>query len=284
MSEAKSLAVVGEQKAPGLALSGSVQIHGMRDVFALAERLAQARGFVPDAYAGKPEALAAVILTGVELGLGPMQAMREIHVIKGKPSISANLMLALARRSGVKTRWIKTDATIATIGVTVPGVAEQQMSFTAEQAKAAGLWGQGNWKSYPDAMLRARCISSAIRAFCPEVIGGSSVYESESGEVSDGVPAAQVIEAQVMPPTPQQPTEPAAPPRLASLTTPEALRDWCAHHGAYALGQRGGRERVMQRAAQLEVPAHVVAAWLDGTAEAPSYDPSEQDAPPPDET
>lgn len=82
----------------------------------------------------------------------------------------------------------------------------------------------------------------------------------------------------------QQPSEPAAPPRLASLTTPEALRDWCAQHGAYALGQRGGRERVMQRAAQLEVPAHVAAAWLDGTPEAPSYDPSEQDAPPPDET
>lgn len=260
MSEAKAMVVAGESRAPGLALSGSVQIHGMRDVFALAERLAQARGFVPDAYAGKPEALAAVILTGVELGLGPMQAMREIHVIKGKPSISANLMLALARRSGVKTRWIKTDATIATIGVTVPGMAEQQMSFTSEQAKAAGLWGQGNWKTYPDAMLRARCISSAIRAYCPEVLGGS-VYESDSGELSDGTPSAQIIEGQFAP------TPPAAPPaqprtlKLSEITDPADLRAWCERNRAKVQTDEQ-IAKVLARAEVIDVPGAEVRAWL----------------------
>lgn len=257
MSEAKvgaALALVKEEPR-GLALSGGVRIEGLRDVFALAERLSNARGFVPDAYAGKPEALAACILTGVEIGLGPMTAMREIHIIKGKPTISATLMLALARRAGVKTRWVKTDATCATIGVTVPGQAEQSLSFTAEQAKAAGLWGQGNWKTYPDAMLRARAASAGIRAFCPDVLGGS-VYESESGEITDGVPSAAVVEAQVIPAS-------AAPAkkRLADCASGDELRAWCEENGARAV-RAGKADAVLARGAELEVPVSVVRGWL----------------------
>lgn len=212
-AEKTQLAVVPRESGSGLAVG--VSLNGMADVWKLAEQLARAKGFVPDAYVNQPAALAAVILTGVELHIGPMQAMREIHIIKGKPSISATLMLSLARRQGIKTRWLKTDATCATIGVTLPGQAEQTLSFTAEQAKAANLWGQGNWKTYPDAMLRARATSAAIRAFCPDVIGGS-VYESESGELTDGRPAADVVEATVVE-TRREPT-PAAPPAKLSLS------------------------------------------------------------------
>lgn len=211
-AEKTQLAVVRDSSA--MAVSGGVKIEGLRDVFALAERLSSARGFVPDAYAGKPEALAACILTGMELGIPPMTAMREIHVIKGRPSISATLMLTLAQRAGIVTRWLKSDATIATIGVTVPGLAEQTLSFTAEDAKTAGLSGD-NWTKYKPAMLRARASSMAIRAFCPGVIGGS-VYESESGELTDGLPVADVVEATVVE-TRREPA-PAAPPAKLSLS------------------------------------------------------------------
>ena len=48
---------------------------------------------------GTPEAAFAIIATGRELGLTAMQALRSIHVIEGKPTLSADLQLAL-----VKTR------------------------------------------------------------------------------------------------------------------------------------------------------------------------------------
>lgn len=260
MSEKTGLAVV-KPEGSAIGLSGSVRIESMGDVFQLASRLAKARGFVPDAYVDKPEALAAVILTGVELGLGPMQAMREVYVVKGKPSLSATLMLALAQRAGVRVRWVKTDATIATIAVTVPGETEQQMSFSKDDAVAAGLWGQGTWKAYPANMLRARCTSAALRAFCPYVFGGGSVYESTSGEITGGVPTENVIEAQVVAETPKL----EAPKRAGVKDTkaPDELRAWCAEN-AKVVADSGakGLAKVVAHGATLGVGELVVRQWL----------------------
>ena len=112
-----------------LALAGTVRIDGMGDVFRLADALAKADGFVPRHLSGKPAAIAAVILTGVELGIGPMEAMRGIHVVEGKPTMSAEMMLARARRAGVRTRWLETTDRVARLAVTVPGDAEPQVSI-----------------------------------------------------------------------------------------------------------------------------------------------------------
>ncbi len=247
-------------EAAPMGLSGSVKIDSMADVFRLAGHLAKARGFVPDIYADKPEALAAVILTGIELGLGPMQAMREVYDVKGKPSLSATLMIALAQKAGVRVRWVKTDATIATIAVTVPGEAEQTMSFTKEDAERAGLWGQGTWKAYPANMLRARCASTALRAFCPAVFGGGSVYESESGEATGGVPAAEVlsVQAEVVPEAPKRNGK-----MVTECSSADELREWCGGHREVVAGAGAkGYAKVTKHAATLSVSEHVVRQWL----------------------
>jgi hypothetical protein len=100
--EATTLAVVREQKqSAGLALTGQVQIGSMAEVFRLAGALAEARNFEPRAYAGDANAIAAAILTGIELGIGPMEALRSIHMIEGKPTMSAEMMLARAMRDAM---------------------------------------------------------------------------------------------------------------------------------------------------------------------------------------
>src|SRR5690606_14664414 len=48
----------------------------------MAADLAKAKGFVPDAFVGNPGAVLAALMTGAEIGIGPMQAMRSIHVVK----------------------------------------------------------------------------------------------------------------------------------------------------------------------------------------------------------
>src|SRR5688572_26003041 len=45
-----------------------------------------------------PEQAFIIIATGLELGLQPMQSLRSIHVVEGKPVLSAQLLVALAKR------------------------------------------------------------------------------------------------------------------------------------------------------------------------------------------
>lgn len=283
MNEAKEksgLALVKpEAQTASLALTGAVRINGFADVFALAKTLANARGFVPSQFLGQPDSLAAVILTGIELGLGPMEAMRSLHVIEGRPTMSAEAMLARARRAGVRTRWAETTAERATIEVTVPGEKPQTMSFTMAEAKAAGLAGKGNWSKHPAAMLRARATSAAIRAFCPEVLG-AGVYESESGEITDGVPS-DVIEATIVPEA-----KPAAHPwkgrSIKEVKTPDDLRGWCEAYGEWMKkqGESADAVKAYDRAVKAgaamtpgPVPELVVRQWLSLPIEAPSDGP-----------
>ena len=55
-------------------------------------------GFLPKSIR-TPEQAMAIIQTGHELGLGPMQALRTIHIIEGKPCMSADLIAGLALRN-----------------------------------------------------------------------------------------------------------------------------------------------------------------------------------------
>jgi hypothetical protein len=52
-------------------------------------------GFLPAAIKTDAQAVA-IIQAGRELGLGVMEALRSINVIQGKPTLSAELMAALA--------------------------------------------------------------------------------------------------------------------------------------------------------------------------------------------
>ena len=49
----------------------------------------------------RPEEAAFLLMTGRELGLSPMQSLRGIYVVSGKPVLSADLMVAAVRRSGL---------------------------------------------------------------------------------------------------------------------------------------------------------------------------------------
>lgn len=141
---------------------------------------------MPAALRKKPEDLFAIVLTGAELGLAPMQAVRGMHIIEGKVSLSADLMGALVKRSPVceYLTLVESSGTVATYRTkrkSEPG--ETVISFTIEQAHAAGVAGKGNWAKYPDAMLRARALSAICRAVYPDLCLG--LYDSESGELGE---------------------------------------------------------------------------------------------------
>lgn len=151
--------------------------------YELAEKIAGTE-FVPSALRNKPDAVLAAILTGHELGIGPMQSLAKIHVIEGRPAMAAELMRALVLAGGHDLWVIESNATRCTMGAKRAGSSrEATFTWTMDDAKRAGLDGRQNWRKYPRAMLLARCTSEVIRAVFPDVVSGVS-YSTE--ELSDG--------------------------------------------------------------------------------------------------
>lgn len=136
-----------------------------------------ASGFLPPDLDTANKALA-VLLMGRELGVPPMQAIRGIHVVQGRPSLSAELMLALAYQN-IPGFTIKVGGNeqICTVTAQRPGGEPVTQSFSITDANRAGLTKGSNWQKYPQAMLRARCISAVLRVVAPDAIRG--IYTPE---------------------------------------------------------------------------------------------------------
>lgn len=148
------------------------------------------------------------VVAGEELGLGPMTAMNGIHIIEGKPSLSANLMGTLVKRSeSYNYRPTEVTDTRAAIDFFEDGEEVGSSEFTIKQAQRAGLVRQGSgWTKYPEAMLFARALSQGIRWYCPDVTSGSPAYTPEElgadvdqagdplpGEIEDPVVEVELV-------------------------------------------------------------------------------------------
>lgn len=141
------------------------------------------------------------IAAGAEYGLPPVVSMTGINVIKGRVTLSANVMAAIMKRAGYKLKTRFDGETCCTITVIDPdGENLGESSFSMDDAKRAGLGGD-NWKKFPRNMLFARAVSNAARWFAPEVLTGAITPE-ELGEVEEP-PVIEVSEV-------EQRTEPAA--------------------------------------------------------------------------
>jgi hypothetical protein len=154
------------------------------DMRAMADVAAKSRMF---GFKSADEALAIMLLCQGE-GLHPAIAMRDYHVIQGRPALKADAMLARFQKAGGSVKWtMYTDEQVAGVFFHPQG-GELAVSWTMAQAKAIGLATKDNWRNYPKAMLRARCISEGIRTVYPGCIVG--VYTPE--EVQDMEPQREV--------------------------------------------------------------------------------------------
>jgi hypothetical protein len=121
----------------------------------------------------------------------PFDFKREYHIINGSLSMRSDAMLAGYRARGGKVLWKQFDSKAA-VAVWKYDGNECEIGFTENDAKIAGLLpakpGSG-WAKDPSAMLRARCISKAIRMLAPEVVAG--IYTPE--ETEDFTPAPSEV-------------------------------------------------------------------------------------------
>ena len=130
----------------------------------------------------------ALMLIAQAEGLHPAIAARDYHIIQGRPALKTDAMLARFQQAGGKVQWKTYSDAEVTGTFSHPAGGELTVSWTLAQAKAIGLAGKDNWKSYPRAMLRARCVSEGIRAVYPGCVVG--IYTPEEVEdFKDDAPA-----------------------------------------------------------------------------------------------
>lgn len=195
----------------------------------------------------KSAAAASIIaLKGYELGLPPMVAYAHIAVVNGKPTCSAELMLAsiYQKYPNAEINILTRTATGCTIEARRnPNGKMQTFGFTVEDAKRAGLLGKDVWKNYPEDMCFARAVTRMKRAVWPEVLMGLDYVAEEVEDARDvsqtpgplppppagDEPVIQTIAKTISVSTPEPPPAPASATAGLKNYAPqsaEAARSW----------------------------------------------------------
>jgi len=178
--------------------------------------------------------LATKILAGQEMGYGPFASVQGIHVIQGRPTLSANLMAAAVKgHPKYDYRVRKMDDTAVTIEFFEGNQSLGVSTFTLEDARKAQT---KNLDKFPRNMLFARAMSNGVRWYCPDVFNGNIVYTPEDFDIDgEAVPAQSV---RVVDTTTGEITEPAdaIPSRVAEWLNQskpaDAAKAWAVETGA----------------------------------------------------
>ncbi|ASU83540.1 hypothetical protein CDO52_12750 [Nocardiopsis gilva YIM 90087] len=146
-------------------------------------------GLLPKAYRGQPANVLFAVEYGRALGLEPITAINSVHVIEGKPSASSGLISALVRRAGHRLRIrVHRDEGLEAVAQIIRA---DDPDFTFEsrwdlaRAQRAGVATKQVWKSYPEAMLKARAITEVAREACEEALLGVGYTPEELGAEVD---------------------------------------------------------------------------------------------------
>ena len=135
-------------------------------------------GLVPKEFQGKPANILVAVQWGYEIGLAPMQALQNIAVINGRPSLWGDSLLALVKQhknfAGCR-EWMEGTIAFCEIKSTLNnGEVEATLAqFSEADAQKAGLLNkQGPWRQYPKRMMQLRARGFAIRDAFPDAIKG----------------------------------------------------------------------------------------------------------------
>ena len=182
---------------------------------------------VPSSYK-TPEAILIAVLFGKELGFSPIRSLYSISVIQGTPTINAQAMKALAISKGAKIKALEWTSEKCTLCFE-RGDWKEEVSYSMQDADAAGLSNKDNWKKNRKAMLYARAVSIGCRNQWADVLGG--MYSTE--ELKDAISEDDATEQALDKASTEEELNKIVPSKVI-----EAEPDWYSFKYVYALPHR----------------------------------------------
>lgn len=187
-------------------------------------------GMLPKSYKdANPATIVVVLQFGMEVGFQPMQALQCIANINGMPSVWGDGALALIKSSGLLESIQEDDFEVikknakATCIVRRKGVKEpKQITFSYQDAKDAGIFGNAVWKTYPYRMCMMRARAFALRDMFPDVLKGLKIAE----EAQDFVELEGSSQPKNVTPAPSAPAELTEEQKKEKELDAEAGKEW----------------------------------------------------------
>lgn len=141
---------------------------------------------IPDGYRNQPANVLWAMDLAAALGVPFPQVMQTMAVMRGRMTMSADLMAAVVRRAGHKLR-VREQGMSVTAALVRQDDPDYEFTATWDEAKArqAGLWGQrGPWTQYPAQMLRSRAITEVCRQGASDALAGT-IYSPDELEPAE---------------------------------------------------------------------------------------------------
>lgn len=169
------------------------------DPMKFAEQISRSN-LVPKQFQGKPADVYLAMSWGKELGISPIQALQNIAVINGKPSIYGDTMMALCRKH---PEFEDIKENISGQGAARTAVCEikrrnqswYKTEFSMGDAAKAGLLNRpGPWQNYPDRMLKMRARGFALRDVFADALGGVITREEAEDYPREPKPVETVLD------------------------------------------------------------------------------------------
>lgn len=167
----------------------TIEADVMNGLWNVATRVADTE-FVPASFKGKPDKIFAAILQGRALGVDAMTSLREIAIIDGRPYMSAELKMGLARKAGHEITGEAYPDKAVLHGKRGDTGEEMDFTYTLEDAVSEGLVkldADGNprarsqndkplpWERFTSSMLWARAVSRLVDRLFPDVMIGDAL-------------------------------------------------------------------------------------------------------------
>jgi hypothetical protein len=185
----------------------------------------------PPVLRGREADVLLVMMTGAEIGLTTMQALRNLYVVEGRIGMSAALIRGRCQQHADCELFevAEADAAHAVIEVRKRGWSERRLvSWSLEDAERAGLLKTDRpdslWHRWPQEMCVARATTRAASMYFPQISSGLLSEEDLRDMTIAGLAAAPPL-APLAPLTPMVPAMPTAlaAPRMPAAATAAAL-------------------------------------------------------------
>lgn len=171
-----------------LAIHEPQQLEAMRVQHSFDEIVVMAKAVAESGLFGieRPSQALALMMIAQAEGRHPALVALEWHIIKGRPSLKADAMVARFQAAGGRIEYHEYSETRCEASFSHPQGGEIRLHWDLAMARNAGLTGD-NWRKYPRAMMRARVVSEGIRTVFPGVAVGIYTPE-EVGDFDDPKP------------------------------------------------------------------------------------------------